>query len=423
MHEDFYGNHLSTSSQAACDAFNRAMACYFTAQPGAEAHFKTALEADPAFALAHVGLAREYHVHGDGRAARTAIAEAVKHAERVTTREAQHVAILNSVITGDGPDPFEAAKAHLADYPRDALVASLCLGVFSLIGFSGRPGREAENLAMATVLAPYYGSDPWFLSNYAFAQMEAGLLAQAERNINASLTGNPDDANAAHHRAHLYYEMGDHEAGFSFLSEWMKGYDFAGTMHCHNSWHVALWAMLRGDTDTMWHIVDTALDPDVTLGPPINVMTDLASLLYRAELAGVHVPAERWHKVSAYAAARFPKPRLAFADMHAALAHAMSGETEALQRIQKEANGPAADIVVWLADAFDAIARRDWANAENHLTVAMADHARIGGSRAQRDLIEFAMANVLMKQGKTNAARLLLATRRPMTKLETAVAA
>ena len=45
---------------------------------------------------------------------------------------------------------------------------------------------------------------------------------------------------------------------------------------------------------------------------------------------------------------------------------------------------------------------------------AMSDHARIGGSRAQRDLIEHAMASALMKQGKTAAAELLLATRRPV---------
>lgn len=423
MHQDAYGNPLTSSSQTAIDAFNAAMTCYFTAQPGAEALFKQALAADPDFALAHVGLAREYHVHGDGRAARAQISEAGKLTDGLTTREVQHVTILTSIITGKGPEPLAASKAHLAEFPRDALVASLCMGVFSLIGFSGRPGREAENLAMASVLAPAYGDDPWFLSNYAFAQMEAGLLAQAERTLDVSLCGNPNDANAAHHRAHLCYEMGEPETGYAYLSDWMKSYDRAGIMHCHNSWHVALWAMARGDTDTMWTIVDRDLDPDVTLGPPINVLTDLASLLYRAELAGVDVSPARWKQVSAYAAMRFPKPRLAFADMHAALAHAMAGETDLLARIQKEASGPASDMVIWLADAFGAIAQQDWASAEVHLTRALTDQARIGGSRAQRDLIEFAMAQVLMKQGKTDAARLLLSTRRPMTKLESAVTA
>ena len=423
MHKDAYGNPLSTPSQAASDAFNLAMACYFTAQPGAETHFATALEADPGFALAHVGLARAHHVSGDGRAARAKMADAEKHTDGLTTREAQHLAILNTVITGQGPDPLAAARAHLAEFPRDALIASLCLGVFSLIGFSGRPGREAENLAMAAVLAPHYGDDPWFLSYYGFAQMEAGQLAQAERSIEVSLAGNPKDANAAHHRAHLCYEIGDPDAGYAYLSNWMSGYDRAGLMHCHNSWHVALWAMARGDTDAMWQIVDRDLDPDVTLSPPINVMTDLASLLYRAELAGVAVPGARWKQVSAYAAAHFAKPRLAFVDVHSALAHAMAGETELLDRIRNDAKGPASDMVVWLADAFGAIARQDWAVAEAHLTRTLGDQARIGGSRAQRDLIEFAMAQVLMKQGKSDAARLLLATRRPMTQLETAVAA
>jgi hypothetical protein len=68
-----------------------------------------------------------------------------------------------------------------------------------------------------------------------------------------------------------------------------------------------------------------------------------------------------------------------------------------------------------LADAFGAIAAANWAKAAARLTEAMADHARIGGSRAQRDLIEFAMAHVLLKLGRGEEARRLLAMRRPVS--------
>ena len=44
----------------------------------------------------------------------------------------------------------------------------------------------------------------------------------------------------------------------------------------------------------------------------------------------------------------------------------------------------------------------------------MADHQRIGGSRAQRDLIEYALLCTLLKQGRADEARLLLAMRRPL---------
>ena len=44
----------------------------------------------------------------------------------------------------------------------------------------------------------------------------------------------------------------------------------------------------------------------------------------------------------------------------------------------------------------------------------MSGHERIGGSRAQRDLVEYALLNALLKQGRADEARLLLATRRPL---------
>lgn len=421
MLKDRYDNPLSTTSMAACDAYNRGMELYFTAQPGAEAAFKQALNHDPDFTLAHVSLAREHHVHGDGHGARAALAKANAVKGNLSQRESQHLAILTTVIGGRGDDAFEAAKAHLADYPRDALIASLCMGVFSLIGFSGRPGREAENLAVTASLTRDYGDDPWFLSNLAFAQMEVGQLAQAERSIEASLAGNSRDANAAHHRAHLHYEKGETAAGQEYLRNWLSTYDREGIMHCHISWHVALWALATGDTETMWSIIDSAVDPEQTLSPPLNVMTDLASILYRAEIVGVEVSQQRWQQVSAYAQKCFPKPRLAFADIHAALAHAMTGNHEALSKIIRDANGPAADMVVTLAEAFQAIAAQDWPLAEAHLTSALGDHARIGGSRAQRDLVEYAISHALLRQGKADTARLLLATRRPLTAISAAM--
>lgn len=413
-HLDGYGLELSTQSDTAADAYRDGMSLYFTAQPGAEAAFGRAIDADPEFALAHLSLAREHHVHGNGKAARKALAAANACPIPETTRERQHLAIMTTIIGGRGDDAFKAAKAHLADFPRDALIASTCMGVFSLIGFSGRPGREAENLAMSTLLEPHYGDDAWFLSNHAFAQMEAGLLAQAEISIEASLKGNPDDANAAHHRAHLYYEMGETKAGFDFLTNWLSTYDRRGIMHCHNSWHAALGAMELGDVTEMWRIVDEDVDPRNGNGPPLNVMTDLASILFRAQHAGIDVPDERWASVSDYAGQWFPKPRLGFADVHSALVHAFAGRADALNTIISGASGPVADLVKTLGEAFQAMAAQNWAEAETYLLPAMPDHARIGGSRAQRDLIEHAMAGVLLKQGKAEQAKLLLSSRRPV---------
>ena len=54
----------------------------------------------------------------------------------------------------------------------------------------------------------------------------------------------------------------------------------------------------------------------------------------------------------------------------------------------KLAAGP---IVYALAEAFGAFARGDWAGAVKSIEPYVAEHERIGGSRAQRDLIELTL--------------------------------
>lgn len=415
MLEDRYGNRLSTRSVAARDAYVEGIDLFLGAAAGVETALARALAEDENFALAHLAIARNRQVFGDGAGAQAALARARAVSNGLTAREAGQLHMLGLLVEGKGAEAYRAARAQLAQHPRDVMVAQTCLGVFGLIGFSGQPGREAENLALAEILAPHYGDDWWFLCLLAFAQMEAGQVGPAAASIEASLAGNPRNGNGAHYRSHLYYENGETEAGLAYLKDWLRGYDRAGLLHCHLSWHVALWSLANGDVAAMWALVDGDIAPGASASPPLNVLTDMAAILYRAELAGVAVPPERWQAVSGFAARYFPKPGLAFADVHAALAHAMAGDTGALQRIVDDAKGPAGDMVAVLGRAFGAIAAADWPAACAHLTAVMADHQRIGGSRAQRDLIEYALASVLLRLGRGAEARRLLAMHRPHT--------
>ena len=92
----------------------------------------------------------------------------------------------------------------------------------------------------------------------------------------------------------------------------------------------------------------------------------------------------------------------------------MVGNGEELSRIITSPRGNAADLVPDLAEGFAHIARGNWAEATAHLTAAMADHARIGGSRAQRDLLELALLTALLRQGRAEEARHITALRRPV---------
>lgn len=413
MLEDRYGNTLSTRSAEARDAYVEAVDRFLAALAGVEDAFGAAVAADPDFALAHVGLARWRQVSGDGRGAAQAMARARALADRVTAREAGHLHALGLLVDGNGPGAYKAVRAHLEDHPRDAMVAQTSVGVFGLIGFSGQAGREAEQLAFTSHLAPHYGNDWWFLGQHAFAQVEAGQVAPAKDTIARSLAGHPRNANAAHIKAHVHYEAGETDAGHAYMAPWRDGYGKGGALHCHISWHVAIWALERGERDTMWSIYDADVAPSGAWGPALNVLTDCAAFLYRAHLAGVAVAAERWRAVSAYAAEKFPHPGIAFADVHAALAHAMAGDGDSLGRIIRDAKGPAGPMVAAVAEAFGALARENWADATDRLVPVMAEHERIGGSRAQRDLLEYALAGALLEQGQHREAARWIASRRP----------
>jgi hypothetical protein len=414
MQRDRYDNDLSTSSALARDHYIVGVDRILSGAADMVQPFEAAVEADAGFALGYAGLARALVLSNDMRGAKAALANAVGVAGGITAREASHLNVMQLQFGGKAAEALVAMKAHLFDHPRDVMIAGLGIGVFGMIGFSGHAGREAENYALSASLLPHYGDDWWMLGQHAFSACEVGQLETADKLIERSLTLKSDNSHGAHVRSHVYYEAGKLDDGIAYLEDWLPSYDRCAMMHGHLSWHVALWALEQGDTDKMWAWVDADVKPDASQGLPINIITDTASILHRAELAGQFVPAERWKHVSDYAAKVFPKTGQSFVDMHAALAHAMAGRSDLLKMYMSEAKGFAADVVQDCAGAFDAIARQAWGEATTFLSSALVDDARLGGSRAQRDLLEFSLMNVLLRQGKSEEAERIIGLRRPL---------
>jgi hypothetical protein len=316
-------------------------------------------------------------------------------------RERSHVHTLERVVMGDGAGAMAAARSHLQTWPRDFMVMAPCAGVFGLIGFSGLPGREQTLYDfMAQFDSPCAG-DWWFQAARAFSQCEVGQLDAARVNAERSLAQRPRNAHGAHIRIHVDYECGDDAAGLAWLSRWLDDYPQAGAMHGHLSWHRALSALELGDSDAARRVFDTQVKPYAAWGPPLNVLTDASSLLLRAELLGAQRLLDEWQILAGYAREQFPNPGLAFVDAHAALAYAMTGDRDALARLIAGARGPAADVVIALANGFEAFAQGHDAQALEHLWPLMATHERLGGSRAQRDLIEQTVLVAQRRSGRT----------------------
>lgn len=413
MLDDAYGNPVGTLSTEARDAYDLGVHRFLGAEPGVADAFEAAINADAGFALAHIGLARDMQLRARPDRVKASLARARELAPGLGARERSHIHASALLLEGKAPAARNAVYEHVDEWPTDVMIAQMCTSVFGLIGFSGLPGREAEQLTFTSRLARHYGDNWWCRAQLAFAQLEVGQLAAAETNVEAALVANPNSAHSAHIRAHLYYEKQEDQEGLTYLSGWWKRYDPSAALYNHVSWHVGLWSLETGDLDRMWQVLDTDIAPERSKGPPLNVLTDTAALLFRAELAGVTVPVERWKKLSAYALARFPNPGLGFADLHAAIAHARSGNRDALDVIIDSADGPVSDLTRTLATGYREMEDGNWARAAEHFCAAMRDHARIGGSNAQRDLIDFSLAACLVRDGRRQEARTVLSITRP----------
>jgi tetratricopeptide (TPR) repeat protein len=415
---DRYGLLLTTASAEARDAYIAGVDCLLAANAGVDAHFRRAIEADRVFALPQIGLARALFLKADVPAAREASARARTLAESASLRERSAVNAIALAIEGKVPDSLAATRAHVAEHPRDALVLSPATGVFGLIGFSGRQEREAELYDLLAPLAPHYGADWWFDSMLAFAACESGRLDEASRLIERGMAANPRSAHGAHVKAHVLYEMGEARKGLEYLDEWMPGYAKEGLMHCHLSWHVALFALKLGEPERAWQAYRAGTHPGGSWGPPLNIVSDTASFLWRAELLGVAASPELWKEARDYALKAFPKAGVPFADVHTAVACAASGDFSALQKLVAEMNERLAGgklapggVVPMLAEGFGAYARKDWNEAIRLFEKALPETVRIGGSRAQRDLVERTLAAAYQKAGRADDARKLLARR------------
>jgi len=279
---------------------------------------------------------------------------------------------------------------------------------------SGRAGREQEQLAQMVALASDYGDDWWFLSTHAFALSEVGRIEPARKLIDQSLAIYPRNAHGAHVYSHVLYENGEDAAGLAYLEEWLKAFPREAQLHCHLNWHVALWNLELGNFERARRIFEHNVRPGGSWGPPINTLSDSASFLWRSQLAGQRNESSDWQAVRDYALKEFPKAGVTFADVHAGLAFAAAGDTVSLQTLirqlrERESAGKlaAGPIVPALAEAFGAFAGDDWSSAIKRIEPVFAEHERIGGSRAQRDLIDCTLIAALAKAGRrADASRL-----------------
>ena len=416
---DRRGLPVSTRSAVAAAHYGEGVDLMLAGWPGAAEALDLALAADPDFALAHAARARAHLVASEPALARGAIERAEALVERDgTERERSHVAAVALSIRGPAPAALNLVLAHSASWPRDAFILGMPLGAFGMFAFSGMPGHAQAGVDLCEAAASHYDGDWWFSTSRGWAHTENGNVGHGRRLTEQGLALRQENAHAVHALAHAMFEDGSNEDADALISDWLPGYSRAGILHGHIAWHQALVALQGGDAGRAIRIYEDSVRPAVSQGMPINILSDGAAFLWRLDAYGHGAPRSLWSDIRDYARPLYPNAGFAFADVHMAMIAAATGDLAAVAARaaaleQKIADGalPAGPVIPAICRALMDFAQGDYAACANRLSPVATEVERMGGSHAQREVVEDTLLVALMRSGETAAAGRLLDSR------------
>ncbi len=403
---DPYGYELTCSPEAGA-AYARGTGDLLRLRGGAERTIAASLAVDPTFALGHATLALLGHEMCVAVDVESRLRDALTLAPRATERERSHVHAVAAHVAGDS----RPLVRHLAAYPRDAVLLSTAVPTIAFAGVTEIPHEAWDIVERA---APAYGDDWWFTGLLAFIRQEQGRYDEAMTLSCRSLQEEPSAGHSAHARAHAHYETGDHRSGLAWMDEWVRGDGADAESLSHFSWHAALHELSLGDLDAVRRRYRAQLLPQHGAG--CRALVDTGSLLFRWALTPGAADVPDLDAVAAVTApSTLRRPATPFLAMHAAVVLLALGDVEALTDLGRWAgaheHATQREVVAPLADALRSMALGDCSAAADRLGLLATSTWRLGGSDAQREILEEVRIAALLRAHRLDEARVLLDAR------------
>ncbi len=393
---DALGNPVTCTSQAALETYERAVDAQLHAWPGALQAADEAVAQDTSFALAHALRALPLATFGRMADARAAAAQAVANARGTTERERSHVAQIAALAEGRSGEALERVLEHARLWPTDAVALGTALGAFGLLAFSGHVDHDAARLELVESVAPRYPADhAWLLAHRAWVRIEAGRVAEGMAFAQRSLAARAANGNIAHIIMHGHFEAHDAPAALAFIDGWLPGYPGDALLWGHLQWHAALAHLELGQPEAaLARLLGPLVDFEAH-GAPFLLLTDMVSLNWRLGLTGLSDPRRvPWERAAALAARHYPSGSNVFGELHLAMlaaarrdAASLDACAQRLRAIAGRGHGAAATALHWTA-GLAALMSGDLDAAGESLAACRAELPRLGGSHAQRTVVE-----------------------------------
>ena len=413
---DPLGLPLSTTSEAAA-VYNQGLERVMLLQDGGEDLIRQATELDPDFALAHAALAMLGHEAGAAGDVRLSLA-AARNAitRRGDERERSLVDVVGRRVADARNSGAQALLRHIEDHPRDVLAVSAAVPT---IAFSGIIDVQQDAWDLVERLAPSYGDHWWFISLLAFTRQDQGRFDEAGLLAESALSCEPSSGHAVHALTHVLYETGQHETGRKWLEHWIAESGRSASHRAHFSWHAALHELALGDTEAVRRRYYSQLAPQAVSG--VRALIDSASLLWRWRVTTTDwfesepAPPPVEPVLAAVGDALLDDPASPFVALHAALAHAASGDLGRLGRLAARCRAadeaPTREVVAPLCTALIAAGEERWSDAVDGLGTAVQRLVTVGGSAAQREIVEETLILALARSGRNSQAAALVDAR------------
>jgi tetratricopeptide (TPR) repeat protein len=411
MIRDAQGHYLSGATTEAGAAYDQAVRAFNLVCGDAVGLFDTARVTAPEFAMAYLGKAWVFTLANDPRllTEAKALVETVRPLT-LNEREQAHLAALSHLVQGARAAAVAVLDRHLMRYPFD-LVAHQ--GAAITDGFLGRfhwvRDRSARALPFWSKDQPGYGT---LLAMHGFGLEEAGDYTRAEDESREAAELGPLSFWPHHTVAHVMEMTGRPEDGLGWMAAREALWSTPGHMNqVHIWWHKALFHLELGKYDAALALYDGPMR--ATQRPVALSLTNATALLWRLDTLGCDI-GDRWPEQAELWQGHADGKCLVFADIHAAMAELRSGEAGAVERRlaamrETAANGvEAADLYrtvgIPIVEGLAAFHRGAYAEAVERLLPVRFDLWQIGGSYAQRDVVDWTLTEAAVRAGQRDVA-------------------
>lgn len=411
MQKDAQGHSVSDATADAIEAIDQAVRAFTLVHGDAIKLYDTARELAPGCAMAHLGkawicaLANDPVMAGLGRPLL-----ATARSLTLNTREQAHLAALDHAIEGHREAARAVLDRHLMTFPHD-LVAHQAAAL--LDGFLGRfhwvRDRSARALPAWSKDQPSYGV---MLGFWGFGLEEAGDYARSEDVSREAAEREPFGFWPHHTVAHVMEMMGRPEDGLGWMAArepfWSTP---AHANQVHIWWHKALFHVELGQYEAALALYD---GPVRATQRRLGIsLTNASALLWRLDTLGVDV-GTRWDELAALWEDHADGRLCVFTDVHAVMAALRGGREAAVEGLLAAMRATAADgtesapvyrdIGLPAVAGLQAFHRGDYAGTVDHLLPARFNLWKLGGSHAQRDVLDWTLTEAAVRAGQRDVA-------------------